>query len=99
MTTSPVRGEVEGADMPRRLLIIRNRGSEAVLAARIVLDGEGGAHFFPGEDYFGEVMAMIGSGVYEPLSRRFVTPHDGDEFLDAVALVLSNSTAWTARFG
>jgi hypothetical protein len=83
--------------MASTLLIIRNHAARSTLAARVVVDDEGKTWFLPGDDYFDQVMEMIGKGAYSPSRQMQTRPEDGLDFLDAVQDMFARSSAWSTR--
>jgi hypothetical protein len=84
----------ERLDVVPRMNIFRMKSEGRVLAARIFLTGGPEPTFVPGEKYFGEVMKMVGSGIYVAAEGRVVLPAEGVDYLRAIESKFSRSSAW-----
>jgi hypothetical protein len=83
----------ERQDLVPRMNIFRMKSEGRVLAARVFLTGPEPT-YVPGEKYFGEVMKMIGSGIYVANEGRVVLPTEGVDYLRAIESKFSRSSAW-----
>jgi hypothetical protein len=80
--------------MAPHLEISRMKAEGKVHAANVTLTESGEIAFAPGDQYFGEVMRMIGSGIYVSEKKRVVHLDEGSEYLRAIESKFSRSSVW-----
>ena len=79
--------------MPTRWIYLY-RPEGRILAAKVVVRGDGTAWFVPGEAYFDELMDAIGNGCFSNKAKRMVSPNEGEAFLVAVDEMYRRSSTW-----
>jgi hypothetical protein len=83
--------------MEPRLTIFRMKREGRVLAAKVALAENGEVTFSPGDAYFGEVMRMIGKGIYAFDKQRVVGTDEGLEYFRAIESKFSRSSVWVVE--